>query len=112
MQAIVTKDYMQDKLDTLQDDQLIQFVGRALVVIFNNQTEDEKRIDDTRIDNGIGFTPADAYSGGITAKTFLSRGTLLEWQVERWTKKNVKGCARLAKYWRQLDVAAQNKRMN
>jgi len=107
--AIVTKEYIENYCTTKTPEQVAQFVGRALVVIFNNQTADEKAASTTNVDNGIGFTGADAHSGCITAKTFLKRGALLDWQVERWTKRNKKGTMRIAKYHKQLNEADERK---
>jgi hypothetical protein len=86
--------------------QVEQMVGRALVHLFNRQTEDEKSCNDTRKHNMMGFTPADA---SISAKTFLKRKALLDWQVERWVKPNVKGIPRIAKYHAQLNAVAMVK---
>jgi hypothetical protein len=108
-QVFVTKRYIEDYLTNKPSEQAKQFLGRALVVLFNNQTEAEKQINTTNQDNGIGFTGADAHSGCITAKTFLKRGTLLDWQFERWTRRNKRGSMRISKYWRQLDDAAKAK---
>lgn len=107
--SVVTKEFISEYIGTHTDAQNARFIGRALVVIFNNQTEEEKRASDVREDNGIGFTGADGHSGCITAKYFLKHGTLLDWQVERWLKKNAKGTPRISKYWRQLNAAAQKK---
>lgn len=107
--AIVTPEYIDNYLSDSTKN-AAQFIGRALVVLFNNQTEDEKRVNDTNQDNGIGFTGADAHSGCISAKYFLKHGTLQDWQIERWTKRNRRGVMRIAKYWRQLEQAAQQKR--
>lgn len=108
--ATVTKSYIERYLDTHSEQDNKRFIGRALVVLFNNQTEDEKRTSDTNELNGIGFTGADGQSGCITAKYFLKHKNLLDWQVDRWLKKNKKGTRRISKYWRQLDAAAQAKR--
>ena len=105
----VTKDYIVNYLATATREKQIEFVGRALVVIFNNQTTTEQRSDVTCEDNGVGFTGADAYGGGLTAKSFLKNKTLLDWQYDKWVKPNAKGVARIAKYWKQLDAAAQLK---
>ncbi len=107
--SVVTKEFISEYIRTHTEAQNARFIGRALVVIFNNQTEEEKRASDVREDNGIGFTGADGHSGCITAKYFLKHGTLLDWQVERWLKKNAKGTPRISKYWRQLNAAAQKK---
>lgn len=110
--AQVTKQFIENYLSTQPFEKQVQFVGRALVVLFNNQTTAEKQVNTTNEDNGVGFTGADAYSGTLTAKSFLKRGTLQPWQVEKWTKRNRKGTMRLSKYWRQLDAAAKAKAAN
>jgi hypothetical protein len=83
-------------------------IGRALVVLFNNQTEDERKTNDTNHENGEGFTGADSRSGCISAKYFIKHGTLEDWMVEQWTKQRAHG-PRIAKYWRQLNDAAIRK---
>jgi len=105
----VSRQYMIEYLRTQPRAKQIQFVGRALVVIFNNQTSAEKQSDTTNEDNGIGFTGADAFGGGLTAKYFLKHKTLLDWQFEKWVKPNTRGVPRIVKYWKQLDAAAQAK---
>lgn len=107
--ALVTRKYIENYIATHSQEQVAQFVGRALVVIFRNQTDAERQSNVTNQDNGVGFTGADAHSGCLTAKSFLKRGTLQDWQIEKWTKRNRKGTMRLAKYWRQLDAEAQRK---
>ena len=108
--AIVTRESLQEMLDNAEGDKLARIVGRALIVLFNNQTADEKLANTTNKDNGIGFTGADAHSGCITAKTFMKRGTLEDWQVERWTRPAASGFSRLTKYHKQLNEAALAKR--
>jgi len=78
-------------------------IGRALVVIFNNQTTDEQDDNSTNKSNGIGFTGADAYSGSLTAKFYLKHKRLEDWMVDKWAKPNRKGVPRLAKYHGQLN---------
>lgn len=91
----------------------IRTVGRALVALFNRQTDDEKASDATRVDNGRGFKSCDAYSGSLTAKYFMKHGTLLPWQVEKWTKPVGKsGRPRIAQYHRQLNEIALLKRLS
>lgn len=107
--ALVTPEYI-DNFLTKNPSKRAEFIGRALVVLFNNQTRDEKAVNDTCEHNGIGFTGADANSGSISAKFFLKHRTLQDWNVERWMKRNKKGQMRIAKYWRQLDAEAQRKR--
>jgi hypothetical protein len=84
-------------------------VGKALVHLLNRQTDDEALTASTRHSNARGFTPMDARSGVISAKYFIKHGSLLNWQVERWIKPNVKGVPRLAKYWAQIDEEAHKK---
>jgi hypothetical protein len=107
---IVSRESVQEYVNSHTPDQVKRYVGRACVVLFNLQTESEKDINATNVDNGVGFTGADAYSGSLTAKTFLKRGTLDDWQCDRWLKENVNGVPRIAKYWKQLDGAAQQRR--
>jgi len=105
----VTKEYINSFITQRPSEQVAQFIGRALVVIFNNQTDSEKAAAVTAVANGVGFTGADAHSGCISAKYFLKHGTLMDWQIELWTKRNRSSDMRIAKYWRQLDTAAKAK---
>ena len=84
-------------------------IGRALVHLFNRQTDAEQATNDTRVWNEMGFTGADAYSGSLSAKFYLKHHRLEDWQIERWTKLNVRGVPRIAKYWKQLDEEAKKK---
>lgn len=86
-----------------------EVIGRALVVLFNNQTASEQAANDTKEHNMVGFTGADARQGSISAKYYLRHRTLQDWQVEQWTRTNSKGTPRIAKYWRQLDKAAKER---
>lgn len=74
-------------------------IGRALVVIFRNQTNVEKSANVTVNHNAIGFTPADARSGSMTAKSYFKKGSLQSWMIDKWMKHNEKGIPRIAKYW-------------
>ena len=107
--AKVTRKTLQAMLDNNNPEYVAAVIGRALVVLFNNQTRDEKSMNTTNQDNGIGFTGADAHSGSITAKYYIKHKTLMDWQVERWTKPAASGYARLAKYHKQLNAAAEAK---
>lgn len=101
-QIIVTK----DSFIAMIEKNPIHAVGRALVVLFNNQTASEQATKDTRVTNGEGFTKADAWGGTLAAKSYLKNNTLAGWQVAKWTRLDKKGCPRIAKYWRQLNDAA------
>ena len=109
MQVIVSKEKFIEILTKSSSKRQIQAIGRALVHIYNRQTEDEKESKDTKYNNGIGFTGADAYSGAMTARFFLKHGTLADWQVNKWMKLNSKGEPRLAKYWKQINEEAVRK---
>lgn len=107
---IITKDQLQAWIDA-GGERAERVVGRALIVLFERQTEHEKKVNTTDVDNGIGFTGADGKSGVISAKSFLKHGKFSQpWQLEQWTKKNAKGYSRITKYWKQLDQAAQQKK--
>lgn len=110
VQAIVTRESLQNLLDREDHEFVAKVVGRALVSLMQNQTEAEKMSNATSVDNGIGFTGADAYSATLTAKSFMKKGTLADWQVAKWTKKGKSGFSRLTKYHRQLNEIALAKR--
>ena len=84
-------------------------VERALIVLFNRQTETEKASNTTRQWNDIGFTHADARWGCRNAKQVLGGRHLYPNQLAYWRKLNKKGTPKLAKYWRQLSEAAAEK---
>ena len=106
---LVTRESLQALLDREDPAFVTQVVGRALVVLLKRQTDSEAQCNTVSVDNGIGFTGADGRSGCITAKTYIKRGTLDQWQIDRWTKKGKNGFYRLTKYWRQLDAEAKHK---
>lgn len=81
-------------------------IGRALVALMERQTEDEKSGNDVKHHNGVGFTPADGFSGTVSAKYFLKHGKLEQWQRELWMKPNKNGVPRLVKYAGQLNKIA------
>ena len=84
-------------------------IGRALVHLFNRQTRTEQARNDTEVWNEIGFTGADGRSGCITAKYYIKHGSLLDWQIDMWTKTGRSGYARIAKYWKQINEEAEKK---
>jgi len=106
----LTKEKIQAVL--LREDEIgMHAVGRALLVLLRNQTRDEKRDQDTKYRNDTGFTPSDAQRGTSMAYYYMRNGRLTEkqlayWQKPAWTEaKRI----RIAKYWRQLLLAAQEK---
>lgn len=74
-------------------------VDRAVMAIYNRQTQDEKRISDTRVLNGIGFNGADARTGSYYARWIMSGRNLSGHHLER-------ARAMMIKYRKQLmDIA-------
>ena len=108
MQKIVTRENLQ-ALVSRDDGVAIHAVGRALVRIFERQTDEEQNTNETHVNNAMGFTGSDARSGCITAKYYIKHNTLLDWQMDRWLKPGSKGYARIVKYWKQLNEVANEK---
>jgi len=96
MSKIVTRESIQTMLENQDPLFVTAVVGKALVVLLNNQTREEAASNVTNKHNGVGFTGADAFTGSVTAKYFLKHKTLLDWQVAKWTKPGKKGYARLS----------------
>jgi len=110
MEKLVTKESLQKLLD---DKRLRnQVIGRALVRIFERQIDNEKANNTTNVTNNVGFSSADAKQGSITAKTFLKRKDLLDFQVEYWMQPRKDGSPRICKYHRQLNEIAVAKKMS
>lgn len=96
-------------LITRKDEVGMHAIGRALVHLFNRQTEDEKAATDTRHHNARGFTPADARRGSITAKYYIKHRKLEDWQIEQWLKRDRAGRIRIGKYYTQIAEEAKRK---
>lgn len=109
MKTIVTRSSLTQMLSSDKPDFVAKVVGRALVALFQRQTESEKQDNDAEVWNAVGFSSADARSGSITAKYFLKHGTLLDWQVALWTKPRKDGSPKLVKYVKQLNDIAVRK---
>ena len=108
--TIVTKQSLVSMLQTSREKQA-QIIGRALVALFDRQTGDEQERNQTRHENDLGFQHSDAKRGTITAKYFLKHRTLQDWQIEPWlAPQGAKGYPRIAKYSRQLNEIALEKR--
>ena len=105
----VTRQSIQSMLDNNNQAYVATVIGRALWALFQFQTYTEKNANDTQENNNVGFNSGDAKSGSITAKYWKKHGTLLQWQMDKWTKKNGRGYSRLAKYHRQLNQIAESK---
>jgi hypothetical protein len=107
--VLVSKDSLKQMLDAAGPAKLQHIVGRALVVLFNNQTQGERTSNTVAVDNGIGFTGADGRTGCLTAKFYLANKCLNEWQVNAWIRKDKKGYPRICKYHKQINEAAMTK---
>lgn len=110
MDKIVTRESLQAMLDSEDTSFVDQVIGKALVAIFNRQTASEKYSDSTSDENGIGFTGFDAHSGSISAKYYIKRKSFMDWQREMWLKKGKTGFSRIAKYHKQLNEVANEKK--
>ena len=93
----LTKESVQELLETND-----RAVMRALIVVYENQTDDEQRIQETKYRNNVGFTGVDANFGSSLAEQVIKRNSLSPKQMK---------CARkmVKKYWRQLIAAAEKK---
>lgn len=108
---LVTRESLQTMLDSPDEKYVERVIGRALVAIFNRQTEVEQSNNHTSNLNGVGFVGCDALSGSLTAKSYIKHKHLLGWQTAKWTKKGTNGFARLCKYHKQLnEIALQKQR--
>jgi len=108
--VIVSKEYMINFLATKDKEKVIQFVGRALVALFQRQVEEEKADNKSRIENSRGFSKPDARNGSLTAKYFMKNGTLLDWQLALWVEKEFRDRPRIVKYSEQLNEIALEKK--
>ena len=77
-------------------------VARAVVAIYNRQTEDEKASAVTVKDNGVGFSGIDARRGTYYAEYVMKTGRLSGRHLELARKM-------VSKYWRQLAEIANAK---
>lgn len=83
-------------------------LGRALLVLWQMQTADEKIVLQSRHLNMRGFKKADAFRGTKDAQFFADNGYLTEEMVAYWRTATKQG-PRLNIYWRQLLIAAARK---
>lgn len=92
-----TKENIQEKMTTD-----IRWTERAVLVLFDRQTEDEQKIEDTVHNNGVGFNGVDGkYLTWVG--NYLMRGNHLSGHhVEKVRKK-------LPKYWKQIKNIIEEK---
>lgn len=110
LQTLVTKESLQNMLDEANFERQQHIIGRALVAIFERQTASEQHALHTEENNGVGFAGCDATGGSLTAKSYMKRKALLQWQVDKWTKVSPSsGFARICKYANQLNQIANEK---
>ena len=109
MTAIVTKDSLTQMLVQAEPAKRVHIIGRALVALFERQTASEQSALSTTNENGVGFASSDAKSGSLTAKSYIARQNLVQWQVDQWMRPS-RGYPRICKYARQLNEIAVEKR--
>ncbi len=108
-QRIVSREWMINYIANQPREKVVALVGRALVALHARQTREEQYATTTLLHNDVGFTGADGRVGTLSARAYKSKGTLLDWQLDQWTKPNVNGIPRIAKYWAQLNEIAIEK---
>lgn len=77
---------------------------KAMLIVYNLQTEDEKSTESTNNLNGVGFTGADAYIMTSFSKQLLKRGDLSPKQMAIVYKN-------MPKYWRQIKNASNDQKL-
>ena len=105
---LITKDILTKMLNEASFDRQIKIIGRALVVLYNNQTASEQQTRTTTQSNNVGFASIDARNGSLTARTFIRTGTMQSWQLAKWMEIR-NGYPKICKYHRQLNQAAIDK---
>lgn len=76
-------------------------VARAVVRIYLRQTEDERRVSETKHHNTIGFSASDAKYLSMVARYVIANGAITEkYHVEKARKL-------IRRYWRQLIEIAE-----
>lgn len=84
-------------------------IGRALVALYERQTNDEQQSQCTTKQNGRGFRPCDAFVGSSMAQFYLKNKFLTEKQVAYWRKPLSNGQMKIAIYANQLLRVAEEK---
>ena len=72
-----------------------QAVARAILAIYNRQTEDEKIVKETSASNGIGYNGVDANFMSSLAQFYQSKGFLSSGQLKYGRKKIMKYAGQL-----------------
>lgn len=84
-------------------------VIRALIVLTERQTEDERISEETKLNNGRGFRPCHARMGTSMAKFYSRNQYLTPKQIAYWRTLDKTGKMRIAIYAGQLLEVAQMK---
>ena len=108
-EALVTRDSLTEMLKSNNPKYVEAVVGKAMLALYNRQTEEEQSTEHTKVSNGIGFSAFDAELGTKVAKAWKANKHLDPWMVFPWLKKNKNGVPRLARYHRQLNEIALEK---
>jgi hypothetical protein len=94
------KEFVRRKLSTSRE-----WANAALVKIFEYQTSEEKQYESTTIENGVGFTGADAPILSSLAKQFQERNSLSPKQQDIVLRK-------MKKYWQQIIKVSDKKKLD
>lgn len=112
-EKIVTKESIYNTISKARKakrfDFIVQYVGKALVVLYRNQEPDEKASRTANIQNGVGFNKFDSDKGTRAAQRFLNTGTLPLAEVNYWCKLDKTNYPKIARYHKQLNDAAYRK---
>lgn len=101
---MLTKEILIDKL--MNDD---RWLGRALVALAARQTEDERRQEVTKHNNGVGFRPCHAKRGTNMAAFYSKTGFLTTKQKSWWRSPTENSGPRITVYVTQLmSIANKN----
>ena len=91
-QAEVTNGFIVEQME-----KSVKWLYKAIVAIYNGQTQDEKVTQATSHDNGIGFNGCDAFILSSFAEQINVRGFLTPKQIEIARKKMKKYAGQLAR---------------
>jgi hypothetical protein len=78
------------------------FVLKALAVLLDNQTHEERRLRKTKDRNGVGFDGPDAKRLTALAEDAVERGCCTPEELDTLRRRDKRGYPPLAKYWKQL----------
>lgn len=102
--VLVTRDSLESLINN--PNTRIRAIGRALVILYREQTPREKSQKATFEHNGVGFSACDAELGSRCAQYFIQHEDLQGWMVDVWISRGKTGRMRIAKYHAQLNRVA------